>query len=332
MDNAKIASILRKEDLISGDEISFIPLKGGVSSDIFLVSDGENSCVVKQALAKLKVENDWFADVSRNQNEQEFLRFLSQIKPEAGSKLLYSNSEYSFFVMEYLGEEFSNWKQQMMNGGFDQTISRQAAILLSEIHRNSLNDTNLKELFAKADNFFELRTEPYLVTTGKRHPDLKRLFFDEVERLNSHQEALVHGDFSPKNLMVRGDRVVLLDHEVAWFGDPAFDLAFFLNHLYLKMLYHFKKTGKIQDLTNVAWKVYFEKMGLDKQDEMERRTIRLLLMLMLARIDGKSPVEYLEADQQEFVLSFVKRNLPSGQFYQAEINQKWKDKLRKTFR
>lgn len=332
MDKEIITAFLQKENLIKGSEIRFTPLKGGVSSDILLISDGENSCVVKQALPKLNVEDEWYADISRNDNEQHFLKFLERIKPEATPKLLYSNSEHSFFVMEYLDNGFKNWKQQMLNGVFNRTTAERSAILLSEIHGNSWNDSRLMKMFNKADNFYELRTEPYLVTTGKRYPDLKNLFFDEVERLNNHQEALVHGDFSPKNLMVKDERVALLDHEVAWFGDPAFDLAFFLNHLYLKMLFHFKKTGDVRDLTNVIWKIYFKKIGPKKRERMEPRTIRLLLMLMLARIDGKSPVEYLEEDQQEFVRMFVKKNLPAKRFYQAEINQKWKDELKKMFR
>lgn len=326
-----MTTLLRQEKLISGSKITFEPLKGGVSSDIFRVSDGKRSVVVKQALPKLNVEDDWYADISRNENELRFLTFLSQIKPGACPGLLYSNSDHSFFVMEFLDENFKNWKKQMLNGFFDSQTAEKSARLLATIHQESRGNEDLKQEFNKAENFYELRTEPYLVTTGERYPELKSLFFDEVDRLKHHQEAIVHGDFSPKNIMVKNDRVVLLDHEVAWFGDPAFDLAFFLNHLYLKMLFHIKKTGDIEDLTNVVWKAYFDTLGSRHRDEMEQRTVRLLLMMMLARMDGKSPVEYLEIDQQEFVRSFVKKNLPSGRFSQNKINQKWKDELQKRF-
>jgi aminoglycoside phosphotransferase (APT) family kinase protein len=331
MNKEKIRALLQKENLITGSEIQFTPLKGGVSSDIFLVSDGKNSVVVKQALPKLNVEDDWYADISRNENEQKFLLFFNKIKPDATPKLLYSNSEYSFFVMEFLDESFQNWKKQMLNGVFDPQIAKKSAILLATIHQESWKNEDLKKEFNKADNFYELRTEPYLVTTGERHPELKDLFFDEVERLKSHRETIVHGDFSPKNIMVKNDRVVLLDHEVAWFGDPAFDLAFFLNHLYLKMLYHFKRTGGIQDLTKIVWTTYFAQMGENILQKMQSRTIRLLLMMMLARIDGKSPVEYLDNDQQEFVISFVKKYLPAGKYSHAEINKNWKDEFKQTF-
>lgn len=331
MDQEIITTLLRKKNLIAGSEIQFTPLKGGVSSDIFLVSDGENSVVVKQALSKLNVEDDWYADISRNDNEQKFLQFLNRVKPEATPKLLYSNSEHSFFVMEFLDEGFQNWKNQMLNGVFDPQIAEKSAELLAMIHQKSWESNDLRKEFNKANNFYELRTEPYLVTTGERHPDLQDFFFDEIERLKTHQESIVHGDFSPKNIMAKNDRVVLLDHEVAWFGDPAFDLAFFMNHLYLKMIYHFKKTGDIQDLTTIAWETYFDIMGVKKREQMELRTIRLLLMLMLARIDGKSPVEYLENDQQKFVRSFVKKHLSAGRFSQVEINKDWKEELKNTF-
>jgi aminoglycoside phosphotransferase (APT) family kinase protein len=331
MNKELILSKLRNENLITGAKPEFKPLEGGVSSDIFLITDGVQSFVVKQALPKLNVDDDWFADTSRNNNEQEFLRYLSEIKPQAAPKLLYSNKEHSFFVMEYLDDSFKNWKKELLNGVFDIQTAVKSAELLAEIHSKSWNDEELKKKFNKSENFYELRTEPYLVTTGDRHPGLKSIFYEEAERLKHHREALVHGDFSPKNILVHKDRLVLLDHEAAWFGDPAFDLAFFLNHLYLKMLVHYKKSGIIEDPTNIAWTGYFTTLGDEKRQKMEPRVIRLLLMMMLARIDGKSPVEYLEEDQKEFVRQFVKKHLPVQIFSQEEINRNWKEKLKKEY-
>lgn len=331
MNKELILSKLREENLVTGSKAEFKPLEGGISSDIFLITDGDQSFVVKQALAKLNVDDDWFADTARNNNEQEFLRYLSEIKPQAAPKLLYSNKEHSFFVMEYLDNKFKNWKKELLNGVFDEKTAAKSAELLAEIHSKSWGNQELKKKFNKAENFYELRTEPYLVTTGDRHPDLKKFFYEEVDRLKHHREALVHGDFSPKNILVNKERIVLLDHEVAWYGDPAFDLAFFLNHLYLKMLVHCKKSGITEDLTNIAWTTYFDTLGDEKNQKMEPRVIRLLLMMMLARIDGKSPVEYLEDDQKDFVRQFVKKHLPEQTFSQAEINNAWKEKLKITY-
>lgn len=327
MDKETIISILRRENLILDSAVDVKPLKGGVSSDIFLVTDGQNSCVVKQALKKLKVEDDWYADISRNRNEQKFLRFLEKMKPNATPKLLYSDDDHHFFVMEYLDDHFLNWKKQMLNGVFEPQTAEKSAELLAKIHLKSRDNEEIKSKFNKTENFYTLRIEPYLITTGKRHPDLKKIFFDEAERLKSHQQALVHGDFSPKNIMVKTDQIILLDHEVAWYGDPAFDVAFFLNHLYLKMLFHYRRKARIKDLTMLAWKTYFHKMGKRTLEEMETRVIRLLLMLMLARVDGKSPVEYLAGEEKNFVRSFVKMHLKREVFTNAEINRNWKEKL-----
>lgn len=331
MDKNLIISILREKNLISGLEPEFKRLKGGVSSDIFLVRSGDDQCVVKQALEKLNVEDDWFADISRNENEQEFIKYLSEIKPKCVPKLLYSNEKHSFFAMEYLGSDFKNWKEEMLNGIFSESTARRSAELLGDIHVNSLENGLLKKRFDKAENFYELRIEPYLVTTGNRHPELRKYFHDEAKRLRKHRQAIVHGDFSPKNLMINSDQVVLLDHEVAWFGDPAFDLAFFLNHLYLKMLFHYTKTGDIKDLTATIWKSYFDKLGYERKRQMENRVIRLLLMMMLARVDGKSPVEYLDEGQKEFVREFVKKHLTHGTVAHQEINKSWKKKLEDSY-
>lgn len=331
MDKKLISKILRDENLITDSEPEYQRLKGGVSSDIFLVKDGNQQYVVKQALHKLNVDDDWFADISRNENEQEFIKYLSSIRTDSVPRLLYTNREHSFFVMEYLANDFRNWKKEMLNGTFHPGTAKRAAELLADIHATSWKDESLKKRFNKSENFYELRTEPYLVTTGNQHPNLRKLFHQEAERLKTHREAIVHGDFSPKNIMVKNDRMVLLDHEVAWFGDPAFDLSFFLNHLYLKMLFHYKKTSEIQDLTTLIWRSYFQKLGNDKESEMQNRVTRLLLMMMLARIDGKSPVEYLEDDQKEFVREFVNKHLSNRPITHEEINRGWKDKLEKRY-
>lgn len=329
MDTQLVSDILIDQGLFEADsKLQFKSLEGGVSSDIMLVTDGKRSCVVKQALPKLQVEDDWYADIERNKIEQDFTQFLAVHKPRSVPELLYSDEEHHLIVMEYLGEAFYNWKQQMLQGQFNIDTARKAARLLAEIHRKSWQNEELKQRFNNAENFHSLRTEPYLVTTGERHPELKNLFWEEAKRLRHHRQALVHGDFSPKNIMISDDRLVLLDHEVAWFGDPAFDLAFLLNHLYLKMLVQFRKQPEIQDLTSSAWDAYFGRMGASQKEEMEPRVGRLLLMLMLARVDGKSPVEYLLKPEKKFIRSFVHKHLPRENFSQHEINQKWKSALK----
>ena len=203
-----------------------------------------------------------------------------------------------------------------------------AARLLATIHRVSWGDALAKQQFATKDNFNALRVHPYLITTGERNPPLQPYFETEAKRLLATNIALVHGDYSPKNIMIRDERLVLLDHEVAWFGDPAFDLAFLLNHLFLKSLILPNGTDCLQ-LTRIVWREYFDLLGNDREATLGTRVSRLLLMLMLARIDGKSPVEYLvgKETERQLVRRFVSELVPAGIFDFAAIHEQWKARL-----
>ncbi len=328
MDKEMIVSILSRKGIINGRNIIFEPLKGGVSSDINMISDGVHTYVVKQALPKLKVQNDWYADVSRNINEQDFIQFMQSFIPSAVPEIFYKDSEHSFFVMEYLDDGFQNWKQQMLDEYFEKNAAKKAAELLAMIHLQSRGKEDIKEVFDKAANFYGLRIEPYLITTGNQHPDLKQEFLEEAQRLKYHQETLIHGDYSPKNIMIKGDRLIILDHEAAWYGDPTFDFAFLLNHLYLKMLYHYSRHEEMNDLTKIAYSAYMNKWDKKERNGMEERTGRLLLMLMLARVDGMSPVEYFTDKEAKFIRSFIYELLPDRIFSHSEINAYWKSKLK----
>ncbi|MEX0686805.1 MAG: phosphotransferase [Balneolales bacterium] len=326
MDKDFIISSLFKKNLITTKKVIFKPMAGGVSSDICLLSDGVNNYVVKQACAKLKVKEDWFADVSRNETEQEFINYVQGFLPDAVPKIVFHDANRGFFVMEYMGSAFQNWKEQLLKGTFNPDTAIKAAQLISSLHLRSVHNEEVKKRFNSLSNFRSLRIEPYLVTTGDRHPGLKDFFYEEANRLGDYQEALVHGDFSPKNILVGPDRIVLLDHEVAWYGDPAFDVAFLLSHLYLKMLVHYPLKER-PDLSRVFWKAYFEHMGEEKEHEMELRTGRLLIMLLLARMDGKSPVAYLNDQQKSFVRTFANDLLINKVYKQTQINAHWKSQL-----
>src|SRR5208283_2972071 len=147
--------------------------------------------------------------------------------------------------------------------------------------RRTAGDEGLRKKFDTTQNFHQLRVEPYLLTTGARHPALRSLFDAEAHRIEATREALVHGDFSPKNILIRGDRLVLLDCEVAWYGDPVFDVAFFLNHLFLKSLHHAPKGLEIDAMIETFWRTYVQERSAANTAQIERRLVPLLLMLLL---------------------------------------------------
>jgi len=308
--------------LAAGEPAELVPLSGGVSSDIVCVrgADGRKF-VVKRALAKLKVKDDWFADVSRNRSEQAWFAYVARFAPDAIPRVLFRADDW--FAMELLEGDLATWKIDLLAGRADVVHARRAGELLGLVHRLSWADPEARENFATGRNFFELRISPYLVTTGEREPELREHFEAEAARLAATELALVHGDYSPKNLMVGAGRFVVLDAEVAWFGDPAFDLGFLLTHLHLKALRHAARPNPLLALIPAFWNSYVGALGANADAALESRAVRLVLMLMLARVRGKSPVEYLDVDQQAVVSRFVRRHLPAPPKDLAALTAAW---------
>lgn len=313
-------ALLRSDEVVRSRDAELTPLSGGVSSEIYRVDDCGEQFVVKRALPKLKVLDDWPADVSRNVHEHRFIAYLGRHLPRSVPALRAVKPQHGYFAMEYLGSEFHNWKQLLLDGHFDPAHVRTAACILGQLHRVSSGDPEALALFDGRSAFYQLRLDPYLLTTGQRHPHLRPQFEDEAKRLQNTAECLVHGDFSPKNILIRSDRMVILDCEAACYGDPAFDVAFLLTHLFLKTLVHRSGEG-LAGMIHTFWQEYALASGY----RLEDRVPRLLLMLLLARIDGKSPVEYLRSEPQKaFVRRFVYSQLSRGAALSLdELSRSW---------
>jgi len=323
----EVLDALRDAGLLTG-AARMAPLPGGVSSDIALVESDRERFVVKRSLARLKVADLWICDTRRTVTEFRAIDYAGRFLPEATPRLLWTDARLHCFAMEFYGAGFQTWKTALLRGDVDLATGVRVARLLAALHRGSWNDAAAADSFAAHDDFHALRLEPYLLTTGRRHPDLASEFQAEVDRLRSTALALVHGDWSPKNLLVSGDRLIILDWEVACFGDPAFDAAFLLNLLYLKSLYNSRDLPRYLELTRVFRATYGrETFPLDA--DLDRRIRRLTLLLLLARIDGKSPVEYI-ADPlaKQVVRDFVRDALQRGIDSWNEIEVRWTSAVR----
>lgn len=317
----ELRKLLLERGWIESRTAAFTPLTGGVSSEIFLVEDGGRRFVVKRALEKLKVAADWFADTARNHSEQAYIRYVGSFRPDAMPAILGSDAKAGLFAMEFL-DGFSNWKQALLDGRCDTALARKAGKLLGEIHARSWGAPEVLAQFDSIPNFDQLRIDPYLRATAAEHPTLQSLVLAEAERLTESRECLIHGDYSPKNILFNEDRLVPLDCEVACFADAAFDLSFFLNHLFLKSLYHAPNSIGFPPMVDAARAGYREG-NAEHADAVEGRTAHLLPMLLLARVDGKSPVEYLKISQQEFIRQFVHDVLAKGNENLSTLQKHW---------
>jgi aminoglycoside phosphotransferase (APT) family kinase protein len=303
-----LADLLRR-DGVMGSNAELRPLSGGVSSEIFLIADANPPRVVKRALSTLRVADVWNASISRNEFEQRYLNYVSQFLPDSVPQVLAHGAGY--FVMPYFDAAFKTWKSRLLEKDIRLADAEAVGRFLGRVHEHSRDDPNAARLFDSVDNFRELRIDPYLLAVGRRYPELDGMVRAEAARLSACRECLVHGDFSPKNMLLCGSQLVLVDCEVAWYGDSAFDLAFVLSHLYLKALLHAPPEAGWQQLIGALNTHYFDARGPspDERSSLLKRVATLIPLLLLARVDGKSPVEYLNEQQREAVRSFVVRAL-----------------------
>lgn len=293
-----LADFLVRAGLAASDEEPvWRPLTGGVSSDIWHVATQSGDFCVKRALAQLKVAAEWKAPVGRNATEWAYMQVVADIVPNSVPRPIAHDPAAGLFAMEWLPpNSFASWKAQLLHGHVDATFAGNVGRLLGTIHVTTADDADLASAFATDKAFHALRIEPYLLTAARVHPEVASVLYRVAEETTATRRVLVHGDASPKNILVGAAGPVLLDAEVAWFGDPAFDLAFCLSHLAIKRRVS-GSTLRFDAAFDALLANYLALVGWESTDDLERRAAWLLPALMLARVDGKSPVEYLSASQ-----------------------------------
>lgn len=298
-------------------------LTGGVSSGISRVQVSSGNYCLKQALPQLKVAKEWLVPVERVYAEIAWLKTVGEIVPGNVPKVLGQDDASKSFVMEYLPGNYRNWKAELLQGRAEPDVAQAVGDILGKIHAATAKSASLAERFATDDNFYAIRLEPYLVEAGRNNPDLSARLEQLVERTRNTRSVLVHGDVSPKNIMLGPDGPVLLDAECAWYGDPAFDLAFCLNHFLLKASLLPQALPLFMQSFRVMTTAYMARANFEPVDDLEHRTATLLPALTLARIDGKSPVEYLDESTRTRVRTASRFMLDNPSSRLEDISQFW---------
>ena len=285
-------------------------LPGGVSSDIRMIEYAGARYCIKQALPRLKVQAEWRAPIERNHCEAEWLRVVAGIAPSVVPRVLHEDRAAGWFVMEYLPpEQYPVWKAQLRDGVIEPEMAVAVGREFARIHAHTANRSDLAERFATDHIFYPIRLEPYLIATGRVHPDLAPRLQQLSDTTRSVRLALVHGDVSPKNILSGNSGPVFLDAECAWYGDPAFDLAFVLNHLLLKCVWRPQWTTRYLESFTALQDAYLSGVSWEPRAEMEARAAHLLPGLLLGRVDGKSPAEYVSASADKDLIRGVARGL-----------------------
>jgi aminoglycoside phosphotransferase (APT) family kinase protein len=295
---------LRTAGLIpAGAQARFTPLTGGVASDIWKVDSSGTPFVIKRALPKLRVATEWLAPISRNQAEAGWLQVAKKIVPNAAPDVLFHDPDAGLFAMNFFPpERYPVWKAELRDGRVDLTFAEQVGRIIGQIHSATASDAAVARQFANDATFHAIRLEPYLEATAQLHPTLAEPLFALSRSTLACHRALVHGDVSPKNILAGPNGPVFLDAECAWYGDPAFDAAFCLNHLLLKCLWNRAAISRFLTAFGTLSSAYFAAATFEPVETLEARTARLLPALLLARIDGKSPAEYV-TDERDRALA-----------------------------
>jgi aminoglycoside phosphotransferase (APT) family kinase protein len=306
-------------------------LGGGVSSDIWRLESGGRTVCVKRALAQLRVADEWHAPVGRNATEVAWFQAAARIVPAAVPAVLAHDPAAGVFVMEYLDPaRYPLWKP-MLRDGIARTVDATAmAGTLGRLHAATAGDAAMARRFATDAEFHALRLEPYLLATAARHPDRADALRALVEACTTNRRALVHGDVSPKNILIGPRGPVFLDAETAWYGDPAFDVAFCLNHLLLKCLWNPAAREDLLRCFDAFRDTYLRAVDWEPASALESRAAALLPGLLLARVDGKSPVEYLEPAGRELVRRAGRDMLADAPRTLGELASRWRVALQRS--
>jgi aminoglycoside phosphotransferase (APT) family kinase protein len=281
---------LRAAGLVGEGDVTLTPLTGGVSCDVWKVAGPRGSIVVKRPLPQLRVQAEWHAPVERGMSEIRWLRRVRTIQPDLVPEVLAELPVGHAFAMRFL-PDCPVWKDQLMAGHVDGEFARQLGRALAAIHSATAHNDQDRADFPNDDMFFALRVDPFLLHVARNNPAVAPQLNALVDDLRGRKMALVHGDVSPKNILVSGHGPVILDAECAVYGDPAFDLAFCTAHLLLKSVH--LDNPQHRDAASAMVAAY--RAGVDWEDgeAMMQRTGALCAALLLARIDGKSPAPYL---------------------------------------
>jgi fructosamine-3-kinase len=318
---ALLAYLQQTGRIAPGEQPRIAILHGGVSNrTVWVERESGEAWVLKQALAKLRVPVDWFSSPERIHREALGLEWLARLAPPGSTApLLFEDRERHLLAMQAVPQPHENWKTVLLGGRVCADHFRQFATLLATIHREAYGRADLAEIFGDRSFFESLRLEPYYGYSAQQAPAAAAFLHSLIRETLAGRITLVHGDYSPKNVLIHEDRLVLLDHEVIHFGDPAFDLGFSLTH-FLSKAHHLPALRR--EFASAAleyWRVYLHAVGALGAPawaaDLEPRAVRHTLACLLARVVGRSPLEYLSpaerVRQRDAVLSIMP-SAPAG--------------------
>ena len=302
-----VVDYLISNGLFTPDEkIEVEVLTGGVSNTVLAISTSNKNLVLKQALPALKVAELWEADPRRAIVEADALKLFHSLNPEIVPELVFVDPIRFVVIMKRVPLASRVWKSDLLDGIYRPQVARTLGTTLAQWHNFGASNRDARSKFMEDTLFDQLRIDPFYRFVANKNIDLREPINQLISELEKDKSTIVHGDFSPKNFMVtENDHVYVLDFEVMHVGNPVFDLAFIMAHLLCKF-FHAPNADEAAELSNIA------KTFLDAYLEHSQISSTLVLhtaLITLARVEGKSPVNYLSQSEQEKIQLLTKKVL-----------------------
>jgi len=299
-------------------------LAGGVSNIVLRIDpEGGESFVLKQSRERLRTDAPWFSRLDRIWRETAVMSVLGPLLPSgAVPGILFEDRENFLFAMQAADPRHVVWKEELLSGRTRPEIALRLAGYLSTIHARTQGEPTIAREFDDREIFVQLRVDPFYRYIASVHADLRPCVEGLIDEMWHTRGCLVHADFSPKNVLVTdsalaGDtsepRITLIDFETGHYGDPAFDLGFFLSHLLLKAVRAGTDADRYVQLARTFWDRYAANVAsvsaavAFEPKSLERRAVANLAGCALARIDGTSPIGYLpDPERRDLVRQFCR--------------------------
>jgi tRNA A-37 threonylcarbamoyl transferase component Bud32 len=305
LDTGSVFVHLRRRGVLGeGEAATARRLGGGVSNTVIAVDSPSRRVIVKQALPRLRVAREWLADPARTRTEGRALRVAASIVPGMVPAVVDLDEAANVLVIEAAPPGTLDWKHRLLYGSAtaaDVETARRLGSALGRLHAATATDTRLRPEFDRWEAFEQLRIAPYFLSMVEDQPALGQVVLPHLRAMEQRRACLVHGDVSPKNVLVGDGLLWLIDFEVACWGDPAFDVAFMLCHLSMKAVHMPRHAAVLRDAARAFHDAYAEHTAALGADEAH--LAGLLGCLLLARVDGRSPAEYLGDGGRESVRS-----------------------------
>jgi 5-methylthioribose kinase len=303
LDESSVIPYLTERKLLTGDATVEV-LTGGVSCVVLAVASDAREIVVKQALPELKTKAKWVADQRRAIVEAEAMRVYQSITPDSVPELLDCDAANFTLTMSRLPNTCTNWKQDMLEGRIYPEMGEKLGKILAKWHNTTAADEAIKAKFMEGELFEQLRVSPFYRAVAAKNPNLQVVINSLIEEITTEKIALVHGDFSPKNILATSNHSpIVLDFEVAHTGNPVFDLAFVSAHLLCKTI-RTQSPNEKAAITKTALN-FLSSYREDTRISIAKTLPQHVALIALARVEGVSPVNYLDEPAQQKLVALT---------------------------